>query len=369
MITALHTASYVAAIAGFLFITLSLASGLLWIAEVIEEHTKLAKVVGRRSVYAIIAFHLILLVVDKLPALLIFFSIFCHLVYLQNFSKTWPLISLSSPSFIASCLLVLVDHLVWFYYFSEHVKPVNQGGLGVSGGYHRPTYSNTSGMRGYGKEGLGFMDVVTFFGICVWFMPLYLFLSLSANDNALPSFGTSQAPTTSQNDLQSGRSIGKTILTPFSILFSTLSLSRSSSSRSTEGLLAPSAPSGPYTPSANQQSVYSPWGERAPTSLPSSPMRAPMFKSPPPQSPSRMTPGGSSSLIGRNAFREELENSNARNINLLSLTPPNAPRRAVSDHGVFKSESSPRGGLGTTAEVSLEGGAIGRKSGKGGKDD
>lgn len=33
----------------------------------------------------------------------------------------------------------------------------------------------------------GFMDVAAFFGICVWAAPLFLFLSLSANDNALPS--------------------------------------------------------------------------------------------------------------------------------------------------------------------------------------
>lgn len=35
------------------------------------------------------------------------------------------------------------------------------------------------------------MDVAAFFAICVWFVPLFLFLSLSANDNALPSFGES----------------------------------------------------------------------------------------------------------------------------------------------------------------------------------
>ena len=33
----------------------------------------------------------------------------------------------------------------------------------------------------------GFMEVAAFFGILVWSVPLFLFLSLSANDNALPS--------------------------------------------------------------------------------------------------------------------------------------------------------------------------------------
>lgn len=33
------------------------------------------------------------------------------------------------------------------------------------------------------------MDVATFFGVCVWLVPFFLFLSLSANDNVLPSLG------------------------------------------------------------------------------------------------------------------------------------------------------------------------------------
>lgn len=35
------------------------------------------------------------------------------------------------------------------------------------------------------------MDVATFFGVCVWLVPFFLFLSLSANDNVLPSQGES----------------------------------------------------------------------------------------------------------------------------------------------------------------------------------
>ena len=42
---------------------------------------------------------------------------------------------------------------------------------------HRGTVSNAP----------GFTDIATFFGVCVWLVPLFLFLSLSANDNALPT--------------------------------------------------------------------------------------------------------------------------------------------------------------------------------------
>jgi hypothetical protein len=66
----LNILSYAAAIAAFLFVTLSLgeviqlrgscvftyglvylASGLLWLAEVIEENSKFAKTIGVRAVY------------------------------------------------------------------------------------------------------------------------------------------------------------------------------------------------------------------------------------------------------------------------------------------------------------------------------
>ena len=36
-----------------------------------------------------------------------------------------------------------------------------------------------------------FGDMATFFGICVWLTPLFFFLSLSANDNTLPTAGVS----------------------------------------------------------------------------------------------------------------------------------------------------------------------------------
>ena len=108
---------------------------------------------------------------DRLPLLQTLFSIVCHLVYLQNFSNTWPLISLTSVSFLASCALVIVDHFAWFLYFARL----------TSNTQHLKMY------RGVPTQTHSFAEIASFFGICVWFTPLYLFLSLSANDNALPT--------------------------------------------------------------------------------------------------------------------------------------------------------------------------------------
>jgi hypothetical protein len=131
----------------------------------------------------IIALHVLLLFTDSLPPLSIFFSIACHLVYLSNFTSSWPYISLSSPRFILSCVLVIADHFTWFYHFANKASEAKR----------RPKYRYGAG-GGYGAGGQqtivqehSFMDVAAFFGICVWAIPLFLFLSLSANDNALPN--------------------------------------------------------------------------------------------------------------------------------------------------------------------------------------
>ena len=143
----------------------------------------------------VIALHALFCVVDRLPIHLTLLGVFCHIVYLQNFSKTWPFISLSSFKFIASCLLVILDHFSWFFYFADRAKESSG-----AGGYrhsrqpgYRPNPGSWDSKYGNGKyaglQELSFMDVATFFGVCVWLVPFYLFLSLSANDNVLPSLG------------------------------------------------------------------------------------------------------------------------------------------------------------------------------------
>ncbi|KAL5487726.1 SVP26 [Sanghuangporus weigelae] len=177
----LHLLSYVGIVAAAAFVILSLASGLLWISELIEEHSRAAKAVGTRAVYAIILLHILLYFTDSLPVLHTLFSITAHLIYLQNFSHTWPFISLASPAFLASCILAILNHFAWFFYFSRVSREVQamRSQRVFRGNVH--AHGN-----GGGVTAPGFQDIATFFALCVWFVPLFLFLSLSANDNALP---------------------------------------------------------------------------------------------------------------------------------------------------------------------------------------
>ncbi|EJD48537.1 DUF396-domain-containing protein [Auricularia subglabra TFB-10046 SS5] len=182
--------SYAAAAICFVFVTLSLASGLLYLAEVIEEQSRAAKVFGTRAIYAIIALHVLLWAFDSLPLPLVGFSITCHVVYLQNLGPLWPFISLKSPSFIASCVLVVADHFLWFHHFAGAMQDARRRAAAT---YHRPHLPVARV-----TEGPSFMEVAAFFGVCVWLVPLFLFLSLSANDNALPtmSMGDGSRPGT-----------------------------------------------------------------------------------------------------------------------------------------------------------------------------
>ncbi|KAF5388077.1 hypothetical protein D9615_000583 [Tricholomella constricta] len=214
---------YVAVIAAFAFVTLSLASGLLYVSELIEEHSRLAKVYGQRGIYAIIALHAILYFSESLPFPQTAFSITCHIIYLQNFSASWPIISLTSISFLASCIFVISDHFLWFFYFARITQEARQ----------LRTY------RSPPPDVPGFTEIASFFGICVWLAPLFLFLSLSANDNALPmSAADPGSPTTGSSSMQ----YAQTRVSLFRSLFSLDSLpqlrSKGSRRTSAEGLLA-----------------------------------------------------------------------------------------------------------------------------------
>ncbi|GAA5973111.1 hypothetical protein JCM8115_005415 [Rhodotorula mucilaginosa] len=196
MTVILHALSYLAVIAAFVFGLLSLANGLLYIAEVIEEHAQLAKTVGQRLVYVEILLLAALYAVDGLPLHLVAVGILAHVVYLQNFSRHWPVISIKSITFVASCLLVLLSHFLSFRYFSDR----SASSANAYHGSGRHSYGHDS-RRGRYAAGSGhqdsFLDVATYFAVCVWLVPFYLFLSLSANDNVLPSAGA-ETPSPSQ---------------------------------------------------------------------------------------------------------------------------------------------------------------------------
>ncbi|KXN89552.1 Protein SVP26 [Leucoagaricus sp. SymC.cos] len=305
----LYYVSYFAVLAAFGFITLSLASGLLYVSELIEEHSRLAKQIGQRGIYvrlhlppqflrfdgilsilqAIILLHIIFYFSDSLPFLQTMFSITCHIVYLQNFSHTWPLISLSSPTFLGSCALVIADHFIWFFYFSRIT--------------HEARYSRA--YRGGGPKAPGFTEIASFFGICVWLAPLFLFLSLSANDNALPTSSEPGSPSTSFSS-----PTATTRISLFRSIFSFLPFFKAKSRQDRNGIIA-----------ARSQIARAP--------LPSQhtpPPASPLMPTAPPRSPAPRSPGFNRS---QNMGGQELEIPAPTSSTSFRLGAPPVTKRSV----------------------------------------
>ncbi|KAK9455039.1 transmembrane adaptor Erv26 [Dipodascopsis uninucleata] len=185
--------SYVGILVGFIFLTLAIAAGLYYLSELVEEHSRFTKRFLEKLIYTIIGIHVVLLIFDHFPFWLTLFSIGTQVVYLQNL-KQFPFIQLSSSVFIASCVLVLLNHYFWFQHFSRPSIP--------------PPARRSSPMYEPQSVFPSFSEVSSFFGICVWLVPFALFVSLSAGDNVLPStndggFGSSSTSPSSRSGLSS----------------------------------------------------------------------------------------------------------------------------------------------------------------------
>eukprot|EP00959_Pyramimonas_sp_CCMP1952_P032726 686362-Pyramimonas_sp.AAC.1 len=136
------------------FLAICLATGLYYLAELVEEYTTFTKKVIQYAVYAIAGLHVLLFIVDRQPFLCVASGIAAHGAYFTLLKK-FPFISLTSPEFLASCALLALNHYMWLKHFMQH--------------YHTVEY------------------VMGFFLICVWMVPFGFFISLAANESVLPS--------------------------------------------------------------------------------------------------------------------------------------------------------------------------------------
>ena len=125
-------------------------------------------------IYSVIAAQILLAAVDKFPLWLSAFSVGSHVVYIQNLRR-FPIVKLTDPVFILSCVLVLANHWLWFRHFSAPPKESTR--------YNFYEQQNVP----------SFTEIASFFGLEVWLVPFALFVSLSAGENVLPSMGSEYA--------------------------------------------------------------------------------------------------------------------------------------------------------------------------------
>ncbi|KAJ6020805.1 hypothetical protein N7540_006309 [Penicillium herquei] len=172
---------YLGVVVGFAFLTLAIASGLYYLSELVEEHTVFARKLLGRLIYTIIGIQILLVLFDRFPIWLSILSILSHLVYASNLRR-FPIVKLSDPLFILSCILVLLNHWLWFRHFSKPPAPSRA----ADQNWRQPYQFNYEDMP-------SFSEVASYFGLCVWLVPFALFVSLSAGENVLPSMGSEYA--------------------------------------------------------------------------------------------------------------------------------------------------------------------------------
>lgn len=157
-------------VAGFTCLTLSIAAGLYYFSEIIEENLQTTKRFLSKSLYVLSAILVLLALLDGFSIKLTLFSLFSYFVYSLNLKK-FPNIQISNPIFIGSCLLAFLNHYLWFNYFNNPYIPSIDERLAPD--FVPPYYPS-------------FTEIASFFGICIWMFPFALFISISSNENGLP---------------------------------------------------------------------------------------------------------------------------------------------------------------------------------------
>lgn len=146
--------SWVGLILQICVISLSVAAGLYYLAELVEEYTVFTAKIIKYIIITIFIVHVGLALFEDLPIMMIvcgFLGCLTHFLLLQNF----PYFVLTSPSFMASVVFLCINHYMAFSYFASVY------------------YS--------------FGEVLGYFTICLWLVPFAFFVSLSANEYVLPT--------------------------------------------------------------------------------------------------------------------------------------------------------------------------------------
>ncbi|KAJ6646018.1 Protein TEX261, partial [Pseudolycoriella hygida] len=135
--------------------------------ELVEEYTVAAKKVITTLIVATTFIYVLFIFFDRLPWSIVVCGLLaqlCHLLIMHSF----PFVMFTSIPFIGSCIMLVINHwLAYSYFFNNWYQ---------------------------------FSEVLGYFTLCLWTVPFALFVSLSANDNVLPTINE-RSPLLNDNDI------------------------------------------------------------------------------------------------------------------------------------------------------------------------
>ncbi|XP_052862749.1 protein TEX261 [Anopheles cruzii] len=159
--------SYVSLLVQISFITVSIAAGLYYLAELVEEYTVIAKKVISWMVLGTATLYVLFIFTESFPWSMVLCGLGAQLLHVFILTD-FPYVRFLSPAFLGAVILLLVNHYLAFVYFQTQ--------------YH------------------AFTEVMAYFTLCLWLVPFALFVSLSANDNVLPTSSNERTHLLGGND-------------------------------------------------------------------------------------------------------------------------------------------------------------------------
>merc|ERR1712179_88722 len=155
----LYLLSWISTILHIFLITLAIAAGLYYLAELVEEYTSLtSKVIKWISITCIIIY-CGLFVFEDITSSMVLCGIISHVLHLCLL-ESFPYFTVTSPTFTLTIIMIIVNHYLAFQFFGETYYP--------------------------------FSEVMAYFTICLWIIPFVFFISLSANENILPTLNAAK---------------------------------------------------------------------------------------------------------------------------------------------------------------------------------
>ncbi|EME32084.1 uncharacterized protein Gasu_08280 [Galdieria sulphuraria] len=146
------------------FLSLSVACGLYYLAELTEEYTTTAKKVLRFFIQFNLVIHGLLWVWERFPFLYVALGVVAHLCYFELL-RGFPFIELRSPIFLSCVVTFILNNVGWMRFFLNHPQLLEAYELSPV------------------------LPLFSFFAVEVWLVPLGFVTSLSVNDSVLPGSG------------------------------------------------------------------------------------------------------------------------------------------------------------------------------------
>jgi hypothetical protein len=162
------------------FTALSYATGLFYLAELAEEFPTLTGRLIRFLIAAICVLHVLAAVLSPLSKLSLLLGLLAHASY-YHLMSSFPNLQLASPAFFLSLALLLASQVSWYLTLSSDSASPPPSAYGYG------SYGSSYTTRSYPSYSPP--QLLAFYFLFVWLLPLVFFIAGSVSGQSLPSSG------------------------------------------------------------------------------------------------------------------------------------------------------------------------------------